>query len=101
MKYIKYPDRFDPLQFTRVLSKANNIAFDTRNYWMYRKNGEETISNRYYDCYLRDSEAFYFGCNLLNYKPKAIFDTLRIGRKLESNGFTYYDEADIYVLLTN
>ena len=90
-KYIRYPQEFDSLQFSKVLSKAEDVAYDIKK---FHTTDDEWLRDKYFVWYKGDSEAFDFACELLGYDRKAIYDTIRILRR----NVDVYD-SDIFVYL--
>lgn len=92
-KYFYFPEGFDTIQFTKVMVKACDRAYDLMQYYKYE-------NESYYQFYLRDDEALYFACELLDYYDvKAIYNTIRITKRLEHDFGKTYDEAEIYCKL--
>ena len=97
-KFIRYPEYFDSMQWIKVRVKADEVVYDLDRYW---NNSDEYIRSLYANAFYKDNEALNFAIELLEYDRKAIFDTLRILRKLDQHQVPYwsYDEVDIYVQL--
>jgi len=91
-KYFHFPEGFDTIQFTKVMVKACDRAYDLK---MFYTLNDERCANAYRDMYLKDNSALDFACELLDYDVKSIYDTIRIIMRLGKT----YDEAEIYCKL--
>ena len=90
--FFHFPPEFDSIQFTRVLLKAKEVAYDIQK---YRTSSDEWLKDKFRIWLDEDTAAFNFGCYLLDYGQKEIYDVIRIAKRFDKQGICI-DEAEVY-----